>query len=345
MKTLSNIELTTFCSQFALILRSGISSLEGLAILAEDTPEGDGRSLLLNMQEEMELSGSLYNTLTKAGVFPDYMCSMVEIGEQSGRLDDVMQALSEHYRREEELSKSIRSAVAYPLIMLGMMLIVVFILIVKVLPVFNQVFAQLGTGLTGVSRTVLNLGDAVSRYAFVFAAIAAVITVCFLYFGCTAGGRKRIRRFSRSFFMTKKLSEKAACSRFASGMYLSLSSGLDTEQSLEMVARLVDHPVIQEKIVSVQKRIAEGTGFADAVSETNLFSGVYSRMVSIGFKAGAMDDVMKQISAQYDEEIDAQMTALVSRLEPTLVAVLSIVVGMILLSVMLPLMGIMSNIG
>ena len=139
--------------------------------------------------------------------------------------------------------------------------------------------------------------------------------------------------------------EKIACSRFASGMYLSLSSGLDTDQSLEMVSRLVDHPVIQEKIQNIQALIMEGTSFADAVSQTNMFSGIYARMVSIGYKTGAMDDVMKQISVQYDEEIDSLMSDLVAKLEPTLVAILSIIVGLILLSVMLPLMGIMSNIG
>lgn len=345
MKALSNTELTTFCSQFALILRSGISSLEGLSIMQEDSPKGEGQELLSGMIRTMEETGSLYEALTASEVFPPYLCSMVEIGEQSGRLDDVMASLSEHYRREDEMAKNIKSAVSYPLVMLGMMIVVIFILIVKVLPVFNEVFQQLGTGLGGISGTILSLGNTVSRYALVFVLVAAVIAGLFLYFAFTAKGRRQIRVFARSFLPTRKLMEKIACSRFASGMYLSLSSGLDTDQSLEMVSRLVDHPVIQEKIRHIQALILEGTSFADAVSQTNMFSGIYARMVSIGYKTGAMDDVMKQISVQYDEEIDSRMSDLVAKLEPTLVAILSIIVGLILLSVMLPLMGIMSNIG
>lgn len=345
MKALSNTELTTFCSQFALILRSGISSLEGLSIMQEDSPKGEGQELLSGMIRTMEETGSLYEALTASEVFPPYLCSMVEIGEQSGRLDDVMASLSEHYRREDEMAKNIKSAVSYPLVMLGMMIVVIFILIVKVLPVFNEVFQQLGTGLGGISGTILSLGNTVSRYALVFVLVAAVIAGLFLYFAFTAKGRRQIRVFARSFLPTRKLMEKIACSRFASGMYLSLSSGLDTDQSLEMVSRLVDHPVIQEKIRNIQALILEGTSFADAVSQTNMFSGIYARMVSIGYKTGAMDDVMKQISVQYDEEIDSRMSDLVAKLEPTLVAILSIIVGLILLSVMLPLMGIMSNIG
>ena len=356
MKALSNTELTTFCSQFALILRSGISSLEGLSIMQEDSPKGEGQELLSGMIRTMEETGSLYEALTASEVFPPYLCSMVEIGEQSGRLDDVMASLSEHYRREDEMAKNIKSAVSYPLVMLGMMIVVIFVLIVKVLPVFNEVFQQLGTGLGGISGTILSLGNTVSRYALVFVLVAAVIAGLFLYFAFTAKGRRQIRVFARSFLPTRKLMEKIACSRFASGMYLSLSSGLDTDQSLEMVSRLVDHPVIQEKIAggtasisgqirNIQALILEGTSFADAVSQTNMFSGIYARMVSIGYKTGAMDDVMKQISVQYDEEIDSRMSDLVAKLEPTLVAILSIIVGLILLSVMLPLMGIMSNIG
>ena len=345
MKALSNTELTTFCSQFALILRSGISSLEGLSIMQEDSPKEEGQELLSGMIRTIEETGSLYEALTASEVFPPYLCSMVEIGEQSGRLDDVMASLSEHYRREDEMAKNIKSAVSYPLVMLGMMIVVIFVLIVKVLPVFNEVFQQLGTGLGGISGTILSLGNTVSRYALVFVLVAAVIAGLFLYFAFTAKGRRQIRVFARSFLPTRKLMEKIACSRFASGMYLSLSSGLDTDQSLEMVSRLVDHPVIQEKIRNIQALILEGTSFADAVSQTNMFSGIYARMVSIGYKTGAMDDVMKQISAQYDEEIDSRMSDLVAKLEPTLVAILSIIVGLILLSVMLPLMGIMSNIG
>ena len=149
MKTLSNTELTTFCSQFSLILRSGISSLEGLSIMLEDTPEGDGTVLLKGMIATMEETGSLYEALITSKVFPPYLCSMVEIGEQSGRLDDVMASLSEHYHREEEMARNIKSAVTYPLVMLGMMMVVIFVLIVKVLPVFNEVFSSLAPGLPG----------------------------------------------------------------------------------------------------------------------------------------------------------------------------------------------------
>lgn len=345
MKKLSNSELTTFCGQFALILRSGISSIEGLSIMAEDTPAGEGRELLEALLRETELTGSLYTALETAGCFPSYMCSMVEIGEQSGRLDDVMDSLSRHYQREDFLAKSIRSAVTYPLVMLGMMVVIMLVLIVKVLPVFNQVYEQLGSGLTGISGAVLNFGKALGNYSVVFIVLILVLAGVFFYFTCTQKGRTKASAFSDRFFLTRQLSEKTACSRFASGMYLSLSSGLDVDQSLDMVARLVEHPQVSPKIELIRQRLSEGMSFAEAAGEAGIFSGLYLRMINIGFKTGAMDDVMKEISIRYDQEIQEQMDSLVSKVEPTLVAILSVAVGMILLSVMLPLIGIMSNIG
>ena len=345
MKALSNAELASFCGQLALILHAGISSLEGLSIMAEDTPEGEGRTLLQGMLACMEQGGSFSQAVAESGCFPPYMVNMVTLGEQSGRLDDVITSLGSYYRREDELARSIKSAVTYPLVMLGMMVAVLLVLIVKVLPVFNQVFRQLGTGLTGISGAILRMGDALSRYSIVFVVVAAIAALVCFYFIGTAPGRAAMQRFSTRFFATRKLAEMIACGRFASGMHLSLSSGLNIDESLELVARLVEHPAVAAKIEKMRTMMAEGSSFSDAVAETGLFSGVYARMISIGVKAGAVDDVLRQISEQYDEEIEQRMAGAIAKLEPTLVAVLSVAVGMILLSVMLPLMGIMSNIG
>lgn len=345
MKPLTNAELATFCSQLALILRSGISSLEGISIMIEDTPEGEGKTLLQTMLSHLEKTGSLSEALTETACFPPYMCNMVHLGEQSGRLDDVMQSLADYYQQEDSLSKSIKSAVTYPLVMLGMMIVVLLVLIIKVLPVFNQVFQQLGASLTGVSGVILKLGDSLNRYSIVLIVIILALAALFFYFFGTAKGRKHTGGLANTFFVTRNLAEKIACSRFASGMYLSLSSGLDIDQSLEMVSDLVEHPGVRQKIASIQDLLMQGISFSEAIMQTKMFSGIYARMISIGVKTGAMDDVMKQISSQYDEEIQERMSSTISKLEPTLVAILSVAVGLILLSVMLPLMGIMSNIG
>lgn len=345
MKPLSNAELASFCGQLAMILRSGISALEGLSIMREDIPAGDGRKLLDDMIGCMETGGSFHEAVEAVGCFPVYMRNMIQLGDQSGRLDDVMDALASYYRREDALARSVKSAVTYPLVMLGMMVAVMLVLIIKVLPVFNQVFQQLGAGLTGVSGAVLRMGEAMSRYSIVFVIVAAVLAAVCAYFIATRKGREQMRGFSTRFFGTRKLSEKIACARFASGMHLALSSGLNIDESLDTVSRLVEHPVVGQKVQTIRRMVAEGGSLDRAITETGMFAGVYARMINIGVKTGATDEVMRQIAEQYDDEIEQSMASAIAKLEPTLVAVLSVAVGMILLSVMLPLMGIMSNIG
>lgn len=344
-KQLSNNEISVFCEQMSMILKSGISVAEGISIMAEDAPAAQGRALLEELYTSLEAHGSLYQAMKESGFFPPYAMHMCEIGEQSGRLDDVMDALAAYYRREEDISKSIKSAVAYPLMMIGMMLLIIFVLIVKVLPIFNQVFEDLGAQMSGISLTLMHAGAALGRYAFVFIAIAAVIIIAVMYLTLTVRGQRLMSAFGARFIGTKKLYYQIACGRFASGMAMTLKSGLDTDESLEMLARLVEQPLMQAKIKDCQQKIAEGADFAEALSETGIFSGIQARMVSIGFKTGHMDEVMQKVARQYEEDADSRISRMIAVLEPTLVVILSVITGFILLSVMLPLMSIMSNIG
>lgn len=344
-KVLSNAELSAFCAQMAMILRSGISAEEGISILLEDSKDAQTRAILNTLHGEVERGESLYSALKTAGQFPRYLLDMVHIGERSGKLDEVMDALCSYYEREESISKSVRNAVMYPLIMIVMMVVVISVLVVKVLPIFDQVFRQLGSEMTGLPKGIMNTGTLIGNIAMVLVGIIAILAVIYFILRSTKGGRNLLTRFQSKFFITRNLSAKIASGRFASGMSLMLASGLDTDESLKMVADLVDNVVLREKIEKCQQSIQDGVNFSEALVKAEIFSGIYARMVTVGFKTGAADTVMQKLADRYEEETDAQISHIISILEPTLVAVLSIIVGMILLSVMLPLMGIMSAIG
>lgn len=342
---LSNNEITYFCGQMAMILKAGISSMEGVSMLAEDADSEEGRTILKGICSVLEEGGSLHLALERAQVFPKYLLDMTEIGEQSGRLDEVMEALAAYYEREEAISKSIKNAVTYPLIMIGMMVAVILVLIIKVMPIFEQVYIQLGSEMSGFGGSMLALGGVLSRYSIAFLLLLAILTGCALYFTKSKKGRASLKAFASGFVLTRSLYDKIAASRFAGGMALCLSSGLDMDESLEMVSRLVDNDRLHAKITGCQEKIASGMGFSEAMGQSGLFTGVYAGMVSVGVKTGATDEVMKKIALQYEDAADQSIQKSLSVIEPTLVAVLSVIVGLILLSVMLPLMGIMSAIG
>ena len=238
MKSLSNEELMSFCSQMAMILHAGISAIEGLAIMREDLPDGEGKRILDVLYEQMEQTGNLAESMKETKVFPEYVCSMTEIGEQTGRLDEVMDGLALHYERERDLMDTIKSALFYPAVMLGMLTVVILILVVRVMPVFHQVLQQLGGGLTGISAGILHMGMLLSRYSMVFVGILILLVTGIVWLSATEKGRLAFRKWmDRSGFLGKT-AEKIACSRIAEGLSLCMFSGLDLDQSLEMTVLL-----------------------------------------------------------------------------------------------------------
>ena len=172
---LTNLEIASFCSEMAMILKSGISSLEGVDLLREDAQTKAEKELLNEIYQSVMDTGRLDQALEETKVFPEYLIRMTQIGEETGTLDEVMESLAEHYDREEAIRRSVRSAISYPLLMIGMMLVIIIILMTKVMPVFDQVFRQFGQEMTGFSRGILLAGNALSRYSAVFAVLLAVI--------------------------------------------------------------------------------------------------------------------------------------------------------------------------
>lgn len=344
-KALSSYEVSSFCRQMSLLLKAGIAPGSGIDILAEDTSDAGAKKLLESIGNVLHSGEKFHVALSMSEVFPDYVVHMVTIGEESGNLDTVMESLADYYQREESIESNIKSAVSYPLIMVFMMLVVVLVLVMKVLPIFDQVFAQLGTSMNGFAKSLLNLGNTLSRYSFVMIIILAVLALTLLYFGGTAGGKKDFRKLMLRFAATRKLMQELETERFASGMVLTLSSGMDTYEGLSLVSKLVESEEMKKKIEDCKNYLLEGESFPESLAKSNIFSSFYSQMISVGFRSGSMDKAMAQVASRIEQDTERRIYTLISVLEPTLVIVLSIIVGIILLSVILPLMGIMSTIG
>ena len=331
---LTNLEIASFCSEMAMILKSGISSLEGVDLLREDAQTKAEKELLDEIYQSVMDTGRLDQALEETKVFPEYLIRMTQIGEETGTLDEVMESLAEHYDREEAIRRSVRSAISYPLLMIGMMLVIIIILMTKVMPVFDQVFRQFGQEMTGFSRGILLAGNALSRYSVVCAGI---------YFTKTESGRKKLYHIGSGFAFSRELKDKLSACRFAGGMSLALKSGLTPEQGMEFSENLIEDDDFRKKVAECKADMENGTDIAEALVKAGIFTGVYARMTSIAGKAGMMDEMMGRIADECEEEVDEKLSSMIAVLEPTLVIILSVIVGTILLSVMLPLLGIMSG--
>jgi type IV pilus assembly protein PilC len=340
--TLSAEELSAFCAQMALTVKTGIPLSEAVMLLRDDSETSSAKTLLGSILEGLEAGEPLAASLRRTGVFPEYMTQMIEIGEASGRLDSVLDSLATYYAREDNIGKSIRSAVTYPAIMLAILVAIILILVIKVLPIFNKVFTSLGGDLSPFAQGAMNVGQAISNYSVAIIIVIAAIAVALLIMRATQGGRNAQKRFAQNMF--KKLSLKMAAGKFASGMSLMLASGLDIDRAVGLTLPLMDNPVMHGRVSRLKELIEQGKAFSESVVETHVFTGMEARLLVLGFKSGNIDTVMEKIAQDYEDQTDERLDNLISIIEPTMVAVLCVIVGLILLSAMLPLLAVMTSI-
>lgn len=342
-KKLSNAEIAAFCRQMAMVLQAGISSLEGIAILRDEAESKEDAEILTLIYNALAETGQLSEALEAPDVFPPYFLRMCRIGEQAGKLDRVMCSLASFYEREAGIAEAVRSAVTYPMVMLVMMLIVVAVLVARVLPVFHQVFSQLGSEMNLASRSLIQFGSFLNRYGLVFVIILLALIALVLYLTRTRKGQAALALLGERFPFSRRFSDLTASCRFAGGLSLLLSSGFSPEESISMASELTEGERFREKLNICREKLDAGEDMSEAFTHAGIFTGVYGRMMLVAQKTGTLDEALQDIASRCEDELDDRLARAMSVLEPTLVAVLSIVTGVILLSVMLPLMGILSG--
>ena len=180
-KLLSNEEIASFCSQAAMLFQAGIPPVESMGIMLSDTKSASGKALIKSILEVCQTGEPFWKALESTGVFPDYVIHMLTLGEESGNLDVCMSSLANYYEKEDNIASGIKSAITYPFIMIAMMAVIIFVLISKVMPIFNQVFIELGSEMNGFSASLLKLGSNLNRYSVVFLALVALLILVYLF--------------------------------------------------------------------------------------------------------------------------------------------------------------------
>ena len=253
-----------------------------------------------------------------------------------------MESLADYYEKEYYMMKNIRNAITYPVMMVGMLLIVLFVLFTRVMPVFEQVYAQLGVQTSPLSQAASRLGGILSGAALVVFALAVLIAAIAAGVGKELTiAHKLMERLKRN----SKTALAAAGRRFTAVLALTIRSGMELDKGMELARELVDNGTVAEKIDVCSEKLQLGEGYYEAMKESGLFSSFHIQLIKVGVRSGKMDEVLQEISDDYEQQADASIDAMVARLEPTLVAVLAVAVGLILLSVMLPLAGILAGVG
>lgn len=334
---LTEAEISSFCQQIVMVLKAGLPLYYGVSILLEEADDDATAAFLSRIYDPLERGSSLHDALRASAVFPPYLLHMVRLGETTGHLEDVLVSLSHYYEREADIREQVKSAVTYPLVLTFLMIAVLFVLFLKVIPVFSQVYAALGSELTGSARALLRISTTLNRYLLVFVLLFFVLLLLGIVLCHTDLGRV--------LFFGQKLSLTIAAGRVANCLHLALSSGLDTNVGLSLSHELVNNPHMQARIDQCRESMRQGESFEHALGMSGIFPHMYASWIALGARTGGMDTVMARICDACEAETEERINTTLSLLEPVLISILCFFVGLILLSFLLPLLGIFASIG
>ncbi len=338
--------LPVFCRELYQLVRSGVPLADGLGMLRDDETDPEVRSWLEALCQSTEEGMPLASALRESGAFPAYMTDMVSLAEQTGRLEDVLLSLQRHYDRQLRMSADIRGAVTVPVTLFAVMVAVVILLVTQVLPVFDRVFAQLGVRMGAVATGMMNAGAVLAKAGTGIAVVLVVLAAAALVVALVPALREKFTVWFRHRFGGRGVLGQMAVSRFASSMAMAVSSGLSMEESVELSARLCGGArEIDEKTEQCRKDIEEGGSPADALAKCGLFSGRDCRLLKLAEQTGSLPDTLEDLAQRQEEESLRRIDRTVGAIEPAIVVITSALAGVILLSVMLPLMGLLSTIG
>lgn len=340
---ISLAELSILCEEFALILRAGLPLQDGVEAMADNYQNTRYAAHFERLNQCVLETGSLYNGLKSAEVFPDYLVEMTGIGEKTGELQTVMEQMAEYYEREAKIRRAIQNAVTYPLLLIVMMAVLIVVLIVQVMPIFEGVMRSMGIGIGSASGRWMDVGIGVGKGVLIATGILIVIVfVLALLLKSNRSHRMKDLIFRR-IAPIRNMSNLLHASRFAANMAMMLKSGYPLDESLELISGIITDKVICLRVKECRQCMQEGMSFPEAIEQIGLFEKLHCRMIKVGFQAGQIDRVMSKLAVIYEEKMDNAINNIVSIIEPSLVALMSVIIGAILLSVMLPLLNVMGS--
>ncbi len=344
--TMSKQDMIIFARQLALVVDSDVSIHTGLGIISEKSDDQKLKIIIKNMQDAIAMGDSLSEALNKENeYFPKIVKSILRIGEESGELSSALNQIADNYERELETSSKIRAAVTYPIILFALMIIVVFVLILKVLPMFNGILMSFGGEMPPLTHTIMGISAWIRQYFLViligFVAIAGAVV---LYFRA----KKNKAVWDKLLFKLPIVGHITAATtavRFARNLAMLIKSGISINHGMRLVAEIFDNLYAKQKIETAADAIDADDPVEQAIESLNLFPWVLIKLFSVATSTGHIDLMLEKAAITMEQELSYRLERLTTVIEPILIMIISFIVGMILIAVILPIIDIMNAIG
>jgi type IV pilus assembly protein PilC len=334
-------DLAVFSRQFATMINSGLPILRALAILSDQAENKMLSETLAACRSDVEQGASLSGAMGKhPAVFNELYVSMVKSGETGGSLDTTLLSLASMLEREVYLRGKIKSAMTYPVAVVGLVVLIMSAMLLFVVPQFEKIYGQLGGSLPLPTKVLLIMSQIFKSYWYIVLILFFVARFVFRRYKKTEKGRAKVDALKLRAPVFGGLVHKTALSRFSSTLAMLLRSGVPILQALDIVADTVNNKVVSKAVLDVQSSVREGESIAKPLGKHSVFPPMVVQMIAVGEETGQVDTMLEKVAQFYDQEVEATVDALTSLIEPILIAVIGGCVGMAVVALYMPMFNI-----
>jgi type IV pilus assembly protein PilC len=339
-------DVAVFSRQFATMINAGLSLLRSLSVLEEQTQSKPLAKIISEVRRDVERGVGLSTALEKhPKAFSNLYTSMVRAGEAGGVLDDTLVRLANALENQVALRSKIKSAMAYPVVVLSMVALVVLAMLVFVVPIFQDLYAGAGGELPVPTKILIGGSDLLKNFWFIVFPLLGVSVWAFRRWINTPAGRHLWDAFKLKMPVFGGVVHKTAISRFSSTLGVLLRTGVPILQAMEIVEDVSGNAIVGEAVADVAKSVKDGDSLAVPLASHKVFPSMVVQMIAVGEETGAVDAMLEKVASFYDQEVNDTVDALTSLLEPLLIAFMGMTVGGILVALYLPMFNLVNVVG
>lgn len=336
-------DLGAFSRQLASLLEAGITITDSLFILSRQLENPKLKRVLEEIVNDLKKGYRITRAMAKhKAIFPELFINMIEAGEVSGNLNDILIRLAEHYEREDDLKNRLKSAMTYPALLSAVTFGVLIFLVTVVIPVFARLYESMGAPLPLSTRVILDTGRFLVQFRVIIILAAGSLAVFLWNFSRGEKGRYIKDRGLLELPVVGELQGKLLLSRFSRTMSILLCSGVNILEAFDTANKTINNSILLNELNRIAHNVRNGNKICDALRDNRFFPPVFKQMISIGEEAGNLEQMLARTADFYDREIDALLSRISVLIEPFIIIMMGVIIGLVVITVVLPMFNIFS---
>lgn len=339
-------DYSIFCRQFVSIISAGVSIINALEMMRDQTENRTLKKALGEVYEDVSKGESMAGAMKKhSKVFPSMLCNMVEAGEASGSMEVAFERMAVQFEKENKLKQSVKKAMIYPIVLLVVMVGVLFLMMMWVIPNFMGMFAELDTELPPITQAVVNMSDfVIAKWWLILLVVAAAIAL-FKAYAASPSGKFVLGGIALKIPVFGKLQTKSECARLGRTLCTLLGAGVPMMDAIEITGRSMENVHYKKAMMDAKDQVMRGMALSRPLKTCGLFPPMVVHMVSIGEETGNIETMLENVANYYEDDVQVATEQVMALMEPMIIVVMAIVVGVLIMAIMQPMLTLYESIG